>query len=164
MTIRNLSIRDVLGRGRSKIACVILAGLLLAPLALSRGVAATEAPPSLSSVLAGRTLSAVIYVRRPPWLRSDSELARFMFQAYLRANGSALVRVWDEGRDAYTRPIERRWTASERRLCVGLPRPGPAQVCADVHLWGPQIAGMGISPYVMLDGDIEPGDTIRASR
>lgn len=156
-------IGEVAGRTRRRIAGAAAAALLLLPLGLGPARASVETPP-LSGILAGRTLSAVIYVRRPAWIRSPSELARFMFQAYLRADGTALVRVWDEARDAYTRPAERAWSVSERKLCVGLPRPGPDRICARVHIWGPRIAGIGIRPYVMLDGDVEPGDTMRASR
>lgn len=156
-------ITAVVGRMQRRIALAMAAALLFLPLGLGPVRAGAE-PAPLSGMLAGRTLSAVIYVRRPAWIHSSSELTRFMFQAYLRADGSALVRVWDEGRDAYTRPAERVWSVSETKLCVGLPHPGPDRICARVHVWGPRIAGIGIRPYVMLDGDVEPGDTMRGAR
>jgi hypothetical protein len=125
--------------------------------------AAAPSPPSFAT-LAGSTLSAVTYVARGRGMPGGGEIGRFMFQAYLRPDGTALVRVWDEARDRYTRPEERRWTLAGRRLCVGLPRLGPTIVCADVHVWGPRIAGVGTEPYVMLDGDLEPGNALAAGR
>jgi hypothetical protein len=144
----------------------VLPGCILAALLLTAGsgrAGAQNAAPASAGLLAGKTLSAYIYVRRPPSEPGPSELARFMFQAYLRASGGALTRVWDTARDAYTKPSERRWTVAGSRFCLGLPAPAPPRICADLHVWGPRIAGMGIKPYVMLDGDLQSGDAI-ASR
>ena len=126
-------------------------------------VLSSAAPPyrvaaAEKSSLAGKTLSAVVYVRRGG-MPGPSELARFMFQAYLRGDGRALVRVWDTARGAYTRPSEGGWALLEHRLCLDLPA-GPRRLCADVHIWGPRIAGIGTSPYVMLDGDLQSGNAI----
>lgn len=145
---------------RAIVAAVLLLALPMA--GLGRPAAAQNAVPASPGLLAGNTLSAVIYVRRPPSEPGPSELARFMFQAYLRASGGALTRVWDTARDAYTRPSERQWTVTGSRFCVGLPAPAPPRICADLHVWGPRIAGMGIKPYVMLDGDLKHGNAIVA--
>jgi hypothetical protein len=146
------------GSARGIIAAAVLLALPMA--GSGRPATAQNAAPASFGLLAGRTLSAVIYVRRPPSEPGPSELARFMFQAYLRGSGGALTRVWDTARDAYTRPSERRWTVAGSRFCLGLPAPAPSRICADLHVWGPRIAGMGIKPYVMLDGDLQPGDAI----
>lgn len=144
-------------------ACARAIGMAALLLAAGCGRAAAQnAAPASPGLLAGRTLSAVIFVHRPPSEPGPSELARFMFQAYLRASGGALTRVWDTARDAYTRPSERQWTVSGSRFCLGLPAPAPPRICADLHLWGPRIAGIGIRPYVMLDGDLQPGNAIAA--
>jgi hypothetical protein len=37
-------------------------------------------------------------------------------------------------------------------------------MCADVHVWGPRIAGVGAQPYAMLDGDLKPGNVIGGRR
>jgi hypothetical protein len=151
-------------------------GVLMALLAvgLSIGAAradgpmpATIAPEAgasmpLGSVLDGSTLSAVIYVPHPQGFPGGGELSRFMFQAYLRADGSAMTRVWDEERDSYTAIAERRWTLDGSKLCVDLSRLGPGPVCADVHVFGPRIAGINVQPYAMLDGDLTPGDALGA--
>jgi hypothetical protein len=143
-------------------------------LGLSAGAARADGPmpatiapeagvgPPLGSVLDGSTLSAVIYVPHPPGFPGGGELSRFMFQAYLRADGSAMARVWDEARDSYTEIAERRWTLDGSKLCVDLSRLGPGPVCADVHVWGPRIAGINVKPYAMLDGDLTPGDALGA--
>jgi hypothetical protein len=149
------------GRGRATGARRIVAAALLMAATVGSGRAgAQNAAPAAPDLLAGKTLSAVIYVRRPPSEPGPSELARFMFQAYLGAGGGALVRVWDPARDAYTPPRGRQWTVSGSRFCLGLPAPAPARICADLHLWGPRIAGIGVTPYVMLDGDLKPGNVI----
>lgn len=139
------------------------AGVIIAAVLLAAGfgrAAAQNAAPATPALLAGKTLSAVIYVRRPPSEPGPSELARFMFQAYLRASGSARVRVWDTARNAYTRPSERLWGVTGSRFCLGLPAPAPSRICADLHVWGPRIAGLGVEPYVMLEGDLKRGDAI----
>ncbi|HJU17652.1 MAG TPA: hypothetical protein VJ770_14445 [Stellaceae bacterium] len=148
----------------------ISAGVAVALLlAAGGGVArAQNAVPATPGLLSGKTLSAMIYVRRPPSQPGPSELARFMFQAYLEADGRAWVRVWDTAADAYTRPSLREWsvtpTPAGSRLCLGLPQPAPDRICADLHVWGPRIAGLGVNPYVMLDGDVEPGNALIARR
>lgn len=114
--------------------------------------------------LAGNTLSAVIYVRRSAPASSRSILARFSLQAYLRQDGSASVRVWIAARDVYTATAERSWTLSGDTLCLEIPELGPGRICANVHIWGPRIAGIGTDPYVMLDGDLRPGNVILATR
>ncbi len=125
---------------------------------------AQNAAPAAPRFLAGNTLSAVVYVRRPRSLPGPSELARFMFEAYLEADGGALVRVWDTARDAYTRPQQRRWSLNGSDFCLGLDSPAPARICADLHVWWPRIAGIGINPYVMFDGDLRPGNALAAER
>jgi hypothetical protein len=125
---------------------------------------AANGPQILADLLVGKTLSAVIWVPRPAAGSGGGALSRFMLQAYLRQDGSALIRIWDPARNAYTRPVERNWTLSSSRLCLDLPNPGPGRICAEVHSWGPRIAGIGTAPYVMLDGDLKPGNAVLGTR
>jgi len=136
----------------------------VALLAAGAGASAGEGPRALAGFLAGNTLSAVIWVPRSAVAPGSGALSRFMLQAYLRRDGSALIRVWDAARNVYTQPAERNWTLSDSRLCLDLPTPGPGRICADVHSWGPRIAGIGTRPYVMLDGDLKPGNALFAAR
>lgn len=121
-------------------------------------------PAPLADHLAGNTLSAVVFVQRSIAAAAGDALRRFALQAYLRQDGSASVRVWVTARDAYTAPAERNWTLSDDMLCLDTPQPGPGKICANVHIWGPRIAGIGTKPYVMLDGDLRPGNVIFATR
>ncbi|HVC51579.1 MAG TPA: hypothetical protein VND87_06130 [Stellaceae bacterium] len=138
-----------------------LLGLLAVAGAAVPCVAQTQAPVPLAARLAGNTLSAVAYVPWRPGLPGGGELARLMLQAYLRADGWAEVRVWDPAHDSYTVPVERHWTLDADRLCIDLPT---GLLCAAVHVWGPRIAGVGTKPYAMLDGDLQPGNTISHGR
>lgn len=138
--------------------------LLIASLCSPGAVAAADPGPALSAQLIGETLSAITYVPRERAPASFSDLSRVMFQAYLEGDGRALVRVWDTGRNSYTPPSERRWTLRGTRLCLDLPAPGPGLICAEVHVWGPRIAGVGVGPYVMLDGDLKRGNVIAGTR
>ena len=132
---------------------------------LTAGVAsAAEPPPVTANQLAGNTLSAVAFVPRSPGMMGGGELARIMLQAYLTADGRALVRAWDPSHNAYTVPVERRWTLSGSTFCVDVPLAGPRPICADIHIWGPRIAGIGTQPYAMLDGDLQPGNKLGAGR
>ena len=122
--------------------------------ALGWAPAAEAAAPGAPRLI-GTTLSAVVFTRNPP--SADGELVRTMLQAYLRDDGSAIVRVWDADRDRYTQPVERPWSFSDGVLCLGLPA---GRICVRVHRWGPRIAGFAVRPYAMLDGDVQTGNAI----
>jgi hypothetical protein len=134
---------------------VALALLLTAP-PVPAGAAETAVT---ADRLAGATLSAVAYVAREAGMPGGGELARIMLQAYLRPGGQALVRAWDPARNTYTATVERDWSLDGAKFCLGLPA-APRQLCADIHVWGPRIAGIGIRPYAMLDGDLQPGNAL----
>jgi hypothetical protein len=61
-------------------------------------------------------------------------------------------------------PAEQRWSLSGSTFCVEVPLAGPQPICADIHIWGPRIAGTGVKPYAMLDGDLQPGNAIGGGR
>ena len=146
---------------------VLLAALAVAllPFFAARPLGAAEAPLPPVGAISGHTLNAVAHVPRPPGTAGGGELSRIMLQAYLRPDGRALVRVWDTARNRYTPAAERRWSLSGRTLCVDLPGGGtPGSLCADVHVWGPRIAGIGTRPYAMIDGDLQPGNAIGGPR
>src|SRR5579863_7585813 len=120
---------------------------IAAVLMLIGGIAsASDAPPVLPAQLAGRTLSAVAYVPRPPGAGGGA-LQRIMLQAYLGADGSATVRQWVGERNSYSAPAQTRWSLVDNRLCLDL---AAGKLCAVVHVWGPRIAGIGTQPYAML--------------
>jgi hypothetical protein len=141
-----------------KRVCVV--GAALAFLAAARPAAALDAPAVSMGQLVGNTLSAVIYTPRTTGMPGGGELARIMLQAYLEADGRALVRAWDPAQDAYTAPTTRRWSLTGSTFCLDLPVGAPHPICADIHVWGPRIAGIGIQPYAMLDGDLQPGNML----
>jgi hypothetical protein len=145
-------------------APVVFVTLLpLASVMTSTAAGGGDGSPTVAG-LAGNTLSAVTWVPRSAAASGGGALSRFTLQAYLRPDGSALIRVWDATRNAYTTPAQRYWTLSDSTLCLDLPTPGPGRICANVHIWGPRIAGFGTAPYVMLDGDLKPGNALVAAR
>jgi hypothetical protein len=140
----------------------------LAMFALVAGAArADEAAPALGGQLAGNTVSAVMFLPHDA-PRGGGSLDRVMFQAYLRTDGSALIRRWDAARDAYTVPAEGRWSVAASTLCLDFPGlgGGAPRICVEAHVWGPRIAGntTGEGRFALLDGDIAPGNTILAAR
>lgn len=133
--------------------------------ALATGAASAAEPPAVSpNQLIGNTLSAVAFVPRAAGMPGGGELLRIMVQAYLGADGRAQVRAWDAARAAYTAPTERRWSLNGSTFCLDIPLAGPRPVCADIHIWGPRIGGVGVKPYAMLDGDLQPGNAIGGVR
>lgn len=132
--------------------------------AVAGSARAAEPPPVAAGQLAGNTLSAVAFVPRNAGMPGSGELARIMLQAYLGADGRALVRAWDPGRNAYTALAERRWSLTGSMFCLDLPAAGPRPICADIHIWGPRVAGVGANPYAMLDGDLQPGNALGTRR
>jgi hypothetical protein len=145
-----------------KRTCKVLG--VLTSIAMGGTAVAASPPPVTANQLVGNTLSAVAFVPRRPGMAGGGELARIMLQAYLGADGRALVRAWDPGRDSYTAPASLQWTLSGSTFCLGLPIKGANSVCADIHIWGPRIAGVGVKPYAMLDGDLQPGNMLGAGR
>jgi hypothetical protein len=152
-------------RRLNRFIVILLASLPTAASAAPNGQPqAADAQSSLAGRLIGQTLTAVVFAARPAAPPGEGGLRRFALQAYLRADGSALVRVWNPARDAYGPTAERRWSLSGDRFCLDAPIPGPGRICTDIHIWGPRVAGVGIGPYVMIDGDLRPGDTILPTR
>ena len=139
---------------------------LILAVGLGGGARGDEAAPPLGTRLAGNTLSAVIFLpHEAP--RGGGSLDRIVMQAFLRGDGSALVRRWDAAHDAYTAPGEGRWSLAGSTLCLDSRNLAAAPgICVDVHVWGERIAGNTAGPgrFAMLDGDIEPGNTIVAAR
>ena len=142
------------------------AGLVaLSTLSAGGPACAADLAPSLAAQLGGKTLSAVAYVPRPPGTGSGT-LERIMLQAFLASDGRTLVRQWVGSRNRYSAPAATRWSVSDNTLCIDVPAtdlPG-RKLCANVHVWGPRIAGIGTRPYAMLDGDIRPGNAIIGAR
>jgi len=138
----------------------MIAAVIAALLPGSGRPAGAADQPALSARLAGNTLSAVAYVTAPPGAHSGG-LERLMLQAYLGADGSALVRQWVPSRNSYSALAQTRWSLTDDALCIALPS---GSLCAKVHIWGPRIAGIGTRPYVMLDGDLRPGNAIGPAR
>jgi hypothetical protein len=148
----------------TKVAVLLALLLSAGSAALNSSAGSADTPPSLVGRLAGDTLSAVVFVARPAPPPSEGGLRRFALQAYLRPDGTAMVRVWNPARDAYTPIVASRWTLSGDRFCLDAPIPGPGRICANIHIWGPRVAGVGTGPYVMVDGDLRPGDMLLPRR
>jgi hypothetical protein len=119
---------------------------------------------SLSQRLPGNTVSAVLFL--PHEGQTGEALDRVMFQAYLRPGGGALMRRWDGSRDAYTEAAEGTWRVSGDTLCLSFPDMAGPEICVETHVWGPRIAGNTAGPgrFALLDGNIEPGNSLVAAR
>ncbi len=142
-------------------AAPLAAALLLAA---GAGQAAEQASATLSEALAGNTLSAVMFMPRAA-PKGGGSLDRVVFQAYLRPDGSALMRRWEPDRNAYSTVAVRRWSVSGSTLCLDFPADERVpRTCVEIHVWGPRLAGntKGPGQFAMIDGDIEPGNRITA--
>ena len=138
-------------------------GLALLLFAAATGARADDAAPSLGARLAGNTVNGVLFAPRGTLPRGGGELERLVFQAFLRPDGTALVREWDTRHDAYAATVAGHWRVEADTLCLDLPQPGVVgATCIEVHVWGPRIAGNGTGRFVMLDGDIAPGNALTA--
>jgi hypothetical protein len=141
--------------------------LLLATAAMAQDAPPPFGPPDatpLSARLPGNTVSGVMFL--PYEGKTKEQLDRMMFQAFLRPGGGALMRRWDGARDAYTAPADGTWRISGDTLCLTFPDlPGP-EICVEAHTWGPRIAGNAAGPgrFALLDGKIEPGNSLVAAR
>lgn len=143
--------------------------ILAAPalwLGLSVGAMAQQAAaPPLADALTGNTLSAVLFL--PHKAAGGGSLDRVVFQAYLRPDGSALMRRWQPAQNAYSPVAERRWSMTGDQLCLDFPpNERVPRTCVQIYVWGPRVAGNSTATgqFAMLDGDIEPGNSIAAPR
>jgi hypothetical protein len=135
-----------------------------APAAVVHAAPGPLAGPALAARLAGNTMSVVAFVPRRPGAPGGGQLSRLIVQAYLGPDGRSLVRVWDGSRNAYTVPAAHPWKLTGSTLCIEVPAPGNGPMCADVHVWGPRIAGVAAQPYAMIEGDLKPGNVIGGRR
>jgi hypothetical protein len=143
-------------------ALMVLAVLLGAALP---AVAANTDPLDAAKDLADKTLSGVAYIPQPtpqPGIEGTPSLKTVMFQAYLRPDGSALVRAWDPATDRYT-PIETRpWRGEGTTLCLTVPAFAlPDALCVSLHAWGPEFGGTGVNHNAMVKGDVQQGSALR---
>ena len=89
-------------------------------------------------------------------------LRTVMFQAYLRPDGSALVRSWDPVANRYTATDTRPWRGEGDTLCLTVPGFAlPDALCVSLHVWGPEFAGTGVNHNGMIKGDVRPGSALR---
>jgi hypothetical protein len=139
-----------------------LLAVLAVVLVAHRAPAQDESP--LAQRLPGNTVSAVLFL--PHEGQTGEALDRVMFQAYLQPGGGALMRRWDGSRDAYTAAAEGSWRVSGDTLCLSFPDMAGPEICVETHVWGPRIAGNTAGPgrFALLDGNIEPGNSLVAAR
>jgi hypothetical protein len=105
--------------------------------------------------LADKTLSGVAFIPQP---NNASSLKTVMFQAYLRPDGSALVRAWDTAANRYTPTDTRPWRGERDQLCLTVPAFGlPEPLCIQLHSWGVAFAGTGVNVNAMVKGDVRTG-------
>ena len=112
----------------------------------------------------GNTMNAVAYVpsaqpQPGPNAIGASSLSTVMFQAYLREDGTALVRAWDPRSARYTPTAQQFWSVDGDTMCLAVPafqRADP--LCLEIHVWGLNFAGYGINGgHGMIKGDVKPG-------
>ena len=112
----------------------------------------------------GGTVSAVAYLPNAqpqpgPNGSGASSLLTVMFQAFLRDDGTALVRSWDPQAARYTPTATQFWSIDGSTLCLAVPafqRTDP--LCLEVHVWGPNFAGYAVNgSHGMVQGDVKPG-------
>ena len=133
-------------------------------LGMSLAASAQRAETPVADALTGNTLSAVLFL--PHAAAGGGSLDRVVFQAYLRPDGSALMRRWQPAQNAYSPLAERRWSVTGNELCLDFPpNERVPQTCVEIHVWGPRVAGNSTETgqFAMLDGDIEPGNSIAAA-
>jgi hypothetical protein len=139
-------------------------------LAAFLGAAAPAAAANVDTLdaakdLADKTLSGVAYIPQPtpqPGTDGTPSLKTVMFQAYLRPDGSALVRAWDPAADRYTPTEARPWRGEGTTLCLTVPAFAlPDALCVSLHAWGPEFGGTGINHNAMIKGDVRAGSALR---
>jgi hypothetical protein len=125
-------------------------------------------PLDAAKDLVDKTLSGVAFLPQAIPATPDrpaegaASLKTVMFQAYLRPDGSALVRAWDPIANRYTPTDTRPWRGDGATLCLTVPAFAlPEALCIALHAWGPAFAGTGINYNAMVKGDVRAGSTLR---
>ncbi len=113
---------------------------------------------------ADKTLSGVAFIPQATpqaTVTGNSGLKTVMFQAYLRPDGSALVRAWDGATNRYTPTDTRPWRGEGSTLCLAVPAFGlPEPLCIALHTWGPAFGGSGVNFQAMVKGDVRQGSAL----
>lgn len=128
------------------------------------GAAANIAPLDAAKDLVDKTLNGVAFIPQtmPQPGGDHGALRTVMFQAYLRPDGSALVRAWDPVGNRYTPTDTRPWRGEGEQLCLTVPAFAlPEPLCIALHTWGPAFGGTGVNYNAMVKGDVRAGSALR---
>jgi hypothetical protein len=113
---------------------------------------------------ADKTLSGVAFIPQTTpqvGIAGTPGLKTVMFQAYLRPDGSALVRAWDPATNRYTPTDTRPWRGEGSTLCLAVPAFAlPEPLCIALHSWGPAFGGSGVNYSAMVKGDVRQGSAL----
>lgn len=102
----------------------------------------------VKSTFAGSTISALVYRSFPkPTVRAGgaSSADKMIFEAWLKDDGAARVRLWDADTGAWRATASETWTVQGDLFClsaaslgIGMPR-----LCLDTLIWGQVFSASG---------------------
>lgn len=120
-----------------------------------------DTPVDVGATLKGSTISALAYrsFALPKAVQGGAESsARVIFQAWLREDGTARVRVLDEGRNAWRPVANETWSVQGDTFCLSAGSLGMARLCLDTLIYGQVFSAASPKADVMVKGNWRKGN------
>lgn len=117
----------------------------------------------VKSTFSGSTISAQVYRSFPkPTVKAGgaSSADKMIFQAWLRDDGGARVRLWDADTGAWRATADERWTVEGDLFCLsaGSLGIGAPRLCLDTLIWGQVFSASGPKGEYLVKGNWKKGN------
>lgn len=120
-----------------------------------------DAPIDVGATLKGSTISVLAYrshapARPAPGGAESSD--RVIFQAWLREDGIARVRVLDEARNAWRPVANETWSVQGDLFCLSAGSFGMGRLCLDTLIYGQVFSAVSPKADVLVKGNWRRGN------
>lgn len=120
-----------------------------------------DAPVDVGATLKGSTISVLAYRSFTPAKPAQAGMAsagRVIFQAWLREDGVARVRVLDEDRNAWRAVANESWSVQGDVLCLSAGSFGMGRLCLDTLIYGQVFSAASPKADVLVKGNWRKGN------
>ncbi|WP_119417817.1 hypothetical protein [Desertibaculum subflavum] len=120
-----------------------------------------DTPVDVGATLKGSTISVLAYRSFAPAKPAQGGLEssdRIVFQAWLREDGIARVRVLDEARNAWRAVANETWSVQGDLLCLSAGSFGMGRLCLDTLIYGQVFSAASPKADILVKGNWRKGN------
>ena len=120
-----------------------------------------DTPIDVATTLKGSTISVLAYRSFAPAKPADGGYGssdRVVFQAWLREDGVARVRVLDEGRNVWRAVANESWSVQGDVFCLSAGSFGMGRLCLDTLIYGQVFSAASPKADVLVKGNWRKGN------